>query len=60
MNRIFPLSASVFLIGTAEAHVSHAAGMAHAFEHLWILLALVPAVLLLAPLLRPLLKKIKP
>lgn len=30
---------------TAQAHVSASAGMAHAVEHLWLMLLLVPAVL---------------
>ena len=39
-------------IGSAQAHVSGAVGMAHAGEHLWLLLALVPALMLLRPLVR--------
>lgn len=38
--------------GPLFAHVSAVQGAAHATEHLWLLLALAPALLLLRPLLR--------
>ena len=55
MNRGIPLFVSLLLAGSAQAHVSQAEGMAHAGEHLWLLLAL-PALILLRPLASHLLR----
>jgi len=46
-NRGIWATMTTLLVSTqAQAHSSHAQGMAHAMEHLWWLLVLVPAVLL--------------
>ncbi len=47
------------MAGVADAHVSHASGMAHAMEHFWLLLALAPLLLLLRPLARQLVRNRK-
>jgi len=47
MNRgVLMTIAALLLSSQAQAHVSQAQGMAHAGEHLWLLLVLVPALLL--------------
>jgi len=57
MNRGMFLTLAGLLGATAaQAHVSHAQGVAHASEHLWLLLALAPALMLLRPLARRLLR----
>lgn len=45
--------------GAAQAHVSDAHGVAHATQHLWLVLALVPSLLLLRPLAQRLLHRRK-
>jgi len=55
MNRGKPLFVALLLAGGAQAHVSQAEGLAHAGEHLWLLLAL-PALMLLRPLATRLLR----
>jgi len=55
MNRGILLYVSLLFAGGAQAHVSQAEGMAHAGEHLWLLLAL-PALILLRPLASRLLR----
>jgi hypothetical protein len=45
MNRGLMIAmAALFGAGQAQAHVSGAQGMAHAFEHLWLLLGLVVVI----------------
>ena len=55
MNRGKLLFISLLSAGAAQAHVSQAEGVAHAGEHLWLLLAL-PALLMLRPLAARLLR----
>ena len=57
MNRgILAITISMLGSTAAQAHVSHAQGMAHTHEHLWLLLALAPALMLLRPLAQRLLQ----
>ena len=55
MNRGILTTLLAMLAAQAQAHVSHAEGMAHANEHL-LLLALIPLALLGRPLVRRLLR----
>ena len=48
-REILALITAVGASGVAQAHVSEVQGMAHAAEHFWWLLTLVPAVLVLRP-----------
>ena len=41
--------AAVVGSGAVQAHVSQAQGMAHAFEHFWLLLVLAPLLLVARP-----------
>ena len=52
MKRVVAIVGTLLMADTAHAHVSDASGMTHAFEHLWLLLVLVPMLLLLRPLAR--------
>lgn len=54
MKRGIAIIGTLLMAGAADAHVSHASGMAHAFEHFWLLLVLAPMLLLLRPLVRQL------
>ncbi len=56
MKRGFPLVMSILFAGAAEAHVSPQSVSLHALEHLWLLLAVVPALWLVKPVLRQLQK----
>lgn len=60
MNRGVILTVSMLLAANSQAHVSHAEGMAHASEHLWLLLAVVPVLALLRPLVLRILRKRNP
>jgi hypothetical protein len=59
MNRGAFVAGFSLLSMQAHAHVSHAQGLAHATEHLWLLLAMVPVAILMRPLTRRLLRKFK-
>ncbi len=59
MNRGIFIAGLPLLSMQAHAHVSHAQGMTHATEHLWLLLAMLPVALLMWPLTRTLLRKHK-
>ena len=56
MKRATMMVGTLLTAGAAQAHVSHASGMAHALEHFWLLLALAPMLLLARPLARQLLR----
>jgi len=49
MNRGKLLFVSLLAASSAQAHVSQAEGLAHAGEHLWLLL-LLPALMFLRPI----------
>lgn len=59
MKRGIAIVGTLLMAGAADAHVSHASGMAHAFEHFWLLMALAPLLLLLRPLARQLVRGTK-
>lgn len=60
MNRGTVLTvAALFGSNTVQAHVSQAQGMAHAFEHFWLLLAVAPLLLFVRPLANHLLQRRK-
>jgi len=56
MKRGFPLVMSILFAGAAEAHIGPQDVSLHALEHLWLLLAVVPALWLAKPVLRQLQK----
>ena len=57
MKHAIAMIGGLLMAGVADAHVSHASGMAHAMEHFWLLLA--PLLLLLRPLARQLVRNRK-
>jgi len=56
MSRRIISVAAMLAAGGAQAHVSDAQGMAHAMQHLWLLL-LIPGAIACAPLLTRLLAR---
>lgn len=56
MNRGFLLATLTLFSVPAMAHVSDAQGSAHAAEHLWLALAVMPAYWVARPLVRKLLR----
>ena len=59
MNRGIVLAAIAFSSAQAHAHVSHLEGMAHAAEHLWLVMLIAPAAWLLRPVLRRAIRRIR-
>ena len=51
--------AGVLGSGAVQAHVSQVQGMAHAFEHFWLLLALAPLLVVARPVAHWLLNRHK-